>query len=574
VEPDEVEGRPAGGSIRPQLHFDDLLAELQSRLDTIRATRDRMHALFDAVLAVGSDLDLQTVLRRIVDAAVVLVDAEYGALGVTGKDNQLAQFITVGIDDDVHRRIGALPSGHGILGLLMNDQRTLRLVDLNEHPAAYGFPAGHPPMRTFLGVPVRVRDEVFGNLYLTEKRGGEEFDEADESVVQALAAAAGVAIENARLYQSARLRERWQRASAEVTTLLLSGADPDEVLLVIAQRACQLTAAATATILLPDGGDALLVEVAYGVDADLARGARLPLEGSLPGRTFRTGEPLNLTDAYADTKAMRTPGSDGPGGPVLLAPLIARGTVQGVLTVANEIGGALFSDADLSLLEAFAGQAAVALELAGQQRETERLRLFVDRDRIARDLHDLVIQRLFACGLQLESATRLMNSPKAVEKVHHVVEDLDETIVEIRSTIYALQSAERSSPASLRTRLLTVTEEAGELLGYVPHVRFEGLVDTGVPADIAEQLLAVLRETLTNITRHAQAGSAEVSVVVGKREVALSVSDDGIGMPEGGRRSGLLNLAERAADLNGTFIARARESGGTEVIWTAQIASS
>ncbi|PZS35647.1 MAG: histidine kinase [Pseudonocardiales bacterium] len=557
--------------IRPQLHLDDLLAELQNRLDTIRATRDRMHALLDAVLSVGSDLDLQTVLRRIVEAAVVLVDAEYGALGVTGEDNRLSQFITVGVDDETQRRIGALPSGHGILGLLMKDQRALRLADLNKHPAAYGFPARHPAMRSFLGVPVRVRDAVFGNLYLTEKRGGGEFDEADESVVQALAAAAGVAVENARLYQSARLREAWQRASADVTTLLLSGTDPDEVLGVIAERACHLTAADTATILLPHGDGALLVEVAFGVDADQVRGAKVPVAGSLAGRTFQTGEPLNVPDVRPDLDATPGPVSGRSHGPLLLAPLVARGTVQGVLTVANRIGGEDFSALDLNMLKAFAGQAAVALELARQQRETERLRLFVDRDRIARDLHDLVIQRLFASGMQLESATRLMDSPEAQAKVHRVVGELDETILEIRSTIYALQSAERSVPASLRHRLLAVSGEAGELLGYPPTVRFDGLVDTRVPPDLAEQLVAVLRESLTNVARHAHAARTTASVQVGEHDVTLTVSDDGIGLPAGGRRSGLLNLAERAAELGGMFSAEAREGGGTEIVWRAPI---
>jgi signal transduction histidine kinase len=571
VEPGQVEQPPGPGPVRPPLPFDDLLAELQDRLDTIRATRDRLHALLDGVLAVGSDLDLPTVLRRIVEAAVVLVDARYGALGVTAEDNRLSQFLTVGIDDETHRRIGALPSGHGILGLLMKDQRALRLADLNDHPAAYGFPAHHPEMRTFLGVPVRVRDEVFGNLYLTQKRGGGEFDEADESAVQSLATAAGVAVENARLYQAAGRREQWQRASAEVTTLLLSGTDPDEVLLVIAERACHLTEADTATILFPHGDGELLVEVAYGTDADRALGARVPVTDSPPGATFRTGESLNLADAGADPESHRAPAYGVPPGPWLLAPLVARGTVQGVLTVANNSGGSVFSDLDQSMLEAFAGQAAVALELAGQQRETERLRLFVDRDRIARDLHDLVIQRLFASGMQLESATRLIDSPEAVERVQRVVGDLDETIVEIRSTIYALHSAERPSPASLRTRLLAITEEAVDLLGYAPTVRFDGLVDTRVPPEIAEQLLAVLRESLSNVARHAHAARARASVLVGERDVTLTVTDDGIGLSAGGRRSGLANLAERAAALDGTFTARARDGGGTEIVWTAPL---
>ena len=222
----------------------DFLHEFQNRLADVGSTRDRVHELLEAVLAVGSDLDLQTVLRRITEAAVTLVDAEYGALGVVGQDGGLTQFLTVGVDEQTRARIGPLPRGHGILGLLIRDPKTLRLDDFGQHPDAFGFPPGHPPMKTFLGVPVRVRGEVFGNLYLTEKRGGSPFDDEDESVVLALAAAAGVAVENARLYDAARRRELWLQAGAEISTALLSGSDPEEVLQLLTDRAHELAGAA------------------------------------------------------------------------------------------------------------------------------------------------------------------------------------------------------------------------------------------------------------------------------------------------------------------------------------------
>lgn len=201
-----------------------MLEELQVRIEAVRGTRDRVHSLLEAVLSVGRELDLPQVLRGIVEAAVVLVDAEYGALGVIGGEQRLSEFITVGIDDELRSRIGELPSGHGLLGELIRHPEPLRLAELGGHESSSGFPANHPPMHSFLGVPIRVRDEVFGNLYLTEKRSAREFDAEDESVLSTLAVAAGVAIENARLYEEGRNREQWLTASAEVTNSLLSGA--------------------------------------------------------------------------------------------------------------------------------------------------------------------------------------------------------------------------------------------------------------------------------------------------------------------------------------------------------------
>jgi signal transduction histidine kinase len=557
------------GTIRPQLHLDELLSELQNQLDAIRSTRDRMPALLDAVLAVGSDLDVHTVLRRIVEAAVLLVDAQYGALGVIGEQDRLSQFITVGIDDELHRKIGTLPTGRGILGVLVKDPQPLCLTDLSQHPASYGFPANHPPMHSFLGVPVRVRNEVFGNLYLTEKRGGGDFDDADISIVQALATAAGVAVENARLYSAAQQREEWVRASAEVTTQLLSGDDPADVLDLVAERACSLADADVAAVSLPRDGH-LVVEVIRGANADTTAGLHMPIEGSLVGRTFRTGETLNLVDIAAETQtAEQEIPITARYGPVLMAALGGGGKIQGVISLARAAGSKPFSDVDRALLEAFAGQAALALELAQQRRQNERLSLFEDRDRIARDLHDLVIQRLFASGLHLEGAIRLMEPPEAADRVHRVVDDLDETIKEIRTTIYALQSTDRSGSPSLRAELLAVTEGYAETLGFSPSVRFDGLIDAGIPPRVAEHVLAVTREALSNIARHAKGQQVEVALAVREEVVILTVRDDGIGLPEGVQRSGLANLADRALDVGGSFDARNRLDGGTELVWSA-----
>ncbi|HEY0871454.1 MAG TPA: GAF domain-containing sensor histidine kinase [Acidothermaceae bacterium] len=565
-----MEDEAASPHLRTHLHLDELLSELQTQLQAVIGTRDRVHALLDAVLAIGTDLDLQTVLHRIVEAAAQLVDARYGALGVIDEVHLLSQFLTVGIDEETAARIGPLPRGGGILGLLIDDPRPLRLHDIGEHPALFGFPAHHPPMKTFLGVPIRVRDEVFGNLYLTEKKGGGDFDDEDESVVLALAAAAGVAIENARLYDDVRHRERRLNASAEVTTALLSGTEPDDVLRLVAARARDLAEADFAAIALPLG-DTLVIEVADGDAADHVTGKRIDPEASLIGDAFRGGVTVAIDDIHQSPHWPTNSEALNEFGPVIMVPLMANGARLGVLWVANRIGGRHFGAAHQSMLEAFADQAALGLELARQRRETEQLSLFRDRDRIARDLHDTVIQRLFATGMQLEGSMRYMTGPEASDRVQGAVSDLDQTIKEIRSTIYALQRSDRSPSSSLRARIVELIEELTPSLGFTPTLRLEGLVDTRVSKEVAHNLLPVLREGLSNTARHAKATHADVSAVVDDDCVTLTVSDNGVGLAPGGRRSGLANLEARAGSLGGTFLARSAPEGGTELVWRVPV---
>ena len=554
--------------VLPRLRLDELLEELQLRLTDVRTTRDRVHALLEAVLAVGSDLDLQTVLRRITEAASTLAGARYAALGVIGDDGQLAQFITVGVDDETRARIGALPRGHGILGLLIRDPHPLRLDDLGKDPAAYGFPAGHPPMTTFLGVPLRVRDEVFGNLYLTEKTGGGPFDEEDEAVVLALAAAAGVAVENARLYAAVRRREGWLRVSADISTRLLAGAEPEEVLSLVASRAREMVDAATSFVALPGGSGRLLVEVAEGAHAEDLHGRAIPVEGSPCGRVLEDGAP-SLLVGEAATAVL---GAE-PVGSALLVPLGAKAAARGVLVLTTPVGAPPLAGGAVHDIHAFAAQAALGLEVAERRRDAERLGVLEDRDRIARDLHDLVIQRLFATGMQLESAARLVERPEAATRVRRAVDDLDTTIREIRSTIYALTNAPNDGRTSLRSRLFDVVDAGAEQLGLTPAVRLAGLVDTSVPAEVAEHLLAVLREALSNAARHARASRVEVVLEVGDA-AQLTVRDDGRGLPADlDRRSGLANLADRAVQLGGSFEIGPGPDGGTELVWRAPLSA-
>ncbi|MEU4822097.1 GAF domain-containing sensor histidine kinase [Actinomadura citrea] len=552
--------------ILPQLQLDDLLSELQSRLEAARSTRDRVHALLEAVVSIGSELDLESVLRRITEAATTLVDARYGALGVIGEEGEhLVQFVTVGVSDEEIEAIGHWPHGHGILGLLIREPRSLRLPDLGHHTASSGFPSNHPPMRTFLGVPIRVRDEVFGNLYLTEKAGGGQFEEEDEVVVIALATAAGVAIENARLYQETRRRERWLEASAEISTALLSGTDPHEVTILVAQRAQEIAEADLATVALVDEGSRqFVVEAARGEGADHVEGLRVPLEHSVAGPVYTDGTSLRLVDGEKATREANLP-TRMPIGPLLVVPLGLGSSARGVLSVVNPPGGALFSEGTQRLLEAFAGQAAVALELAERRRDAERLVLLEDRDRIAKDLHDTVIQRLFATAMGLMAAIKITQKREVAVRVQRAVDDLDDTIRQIRSSIFALQGPE-TDETSLRSRVHALADRAAEHLGFAPSVRLDGLLDTSVDEEIGEQLLAVVREALSNVARHAHATETSLNIDVGD-DVTVRVQDNGVGITEGGRRSGLRNMEARAEDLGGTCTAGRRPEGGTVLVW-------
>ena len=550
----------------PHLRLDDLLVELQSRLQAVLDTRDRTHALLEAVVAVGSHLELEVVLRQIVEAAVELVSARYGALGVVGEGGRLAEFVPVGLDESEIARIHHWPEGRGLLGKLITDPHPLRLHDISADPGSSGFPEGHPPMRSFLGVPVRIRDEVYGNLYLTEKQGG-DFDEEDEALVQALAAAAGVAIENARLYAEARRQQQWLRANAEVTRRLLSGDEPSEVLELVAQQALEMSGADLVVLALPTGNrGTLMIEHACGDGAAGALGLVLPAQGSASGIVMGSGKPLTVDDFSSDQRVAAAAREHMPLGPAVLVPLGPAGDVRGVLTAGRNQGALPLGADAVEMLITFAAQAGIGLELAEHRSDAQRLALFEDRDRIARDLHDLVIQRLFATGMSLQGATGLIGDPDVVGRVEKAVDALDETIRDIRSAIFSLQSRGEAEPTRLRTRILSVVEEMTDSLGFAPALRLAGPLDSRVPAGVAGQMLAALREALANVAKHAQASRVDVAVEAGP-DLVLTVRDDGVGLGETTRRSGLANLTERAAESGGALRVAAAAGGGTELEW-------
>ena len=578
------------------LGLDTLVTEVAERLQSAAAVTDRMQRLLEAVVSIGAGLDLHATLHRIATGAAELVDARYAALGVIAPGGDgLADFIHVGIDDATAAEIGELPAGRGILGALIDRPEPLRLTELGADPRSSGFPSHHPQMRTFLGVPIRIREEVFGNLYLTEKKGGGAFTPEDEQVVHALAAAAGVAIENSRLYEEGRRRERWIAGAAAVTTALLAAEQAEGALTVAAEQVRELADAALAMILLPtapvgEGDCQMRVAHASGEAPECVRGELLPTD-SVAARLL-AGDSGYLDDMSGDpTVVMRLARSFGPS---MAVPMVARGRVLGGLCVWRPRGALPFTDSEKQLAGTFASQAALALRLAEGQRDQQRLAVFQDRDRIARDLHDLVIQRLFATGMMLESAARRAVVPEVKAGIGNAVDELDATIQEVRTTIYALQHDNHGdAPDTLRTRVLREASQAAAALGFKPSVSFVGPVESLVGENTGRQLLAALREMLSNTARHARASrvGVEIDATVhlgdtgrpvggdpesldrgGRPGVLLSVTDDGVGIPQGGRRSGLLNLTRRAEALGG---AAWHESGpyrkGTVVRWTARL---
>ncbi|MEU3265461.1 GAF domain-containing sensor histidine kinase [Streptomyces bacillaris] len=565
------DARETGRARLPRLRLDELLDELQGRIDEARGTRDRLNGLLEAVMSVGRELALPQVLRGIVEAAVVLVDAEYGALGVIGDDQTLSEFLPIGIDDDVRERIGDLPSGHGLLGELIRHPEPLRLGELSEHPTSYGFPPHHPPMHTFLGVPVRVREEVFGNLYLTEKRGGADFDAEDEAVVSTLAVAAGIAIENARLYEAGRLRERWLAAGSDFTRALLSGSAETEVLEGMLARAVDIAGADVGVFHLVGVDGELSGSLAHGERAGAHRGLALPTtRGTLAGATLAADSLVTVADVGNDPRITVRPERWEGFGPAVAVIVGTKEKLSGVLILARLQGGPPFAGPEIASLPGFAGQAALALELAERRRAAERVSLLEDRDRIARDLHDLAIQRLFATGMTLQSARPFVERPEAAERLGRAIDDLDTTIKIIRSTIFGLRDHEPTGDApGLRTRVVQAVDAAAPSLGFPPALRMEGLIDTDVPQEVADQVVAVIVEALSNIARHAGAGRAEVAVVAGGGTLTVTATDDGTGLPESAHGSGLRNLAERAERLSGTFSATARPAPhhGTVLEW-------
>jgi signal transduction histidine kinase len=552
------------------MRLTELVDEVQQRLTSMARAQARIQHLLDAFLSVSTGLDLPSTLRRIVESACDLVDARYGALGVLRQGGGgLAAFIHVGIGDELAARMGSLPEGKGVLGQLITEPYPLRIPDLSKHPSSVGFPPHHPPMKTFLGVPVLVRGDVFGNLYMTEKRHG-QFTAEDEAVLTALAGAAGIAIDNAHLYEESEIRRRWLAAVADVRALLLEAPSAADALALIAERIADLTQADATWLLMgpaPDSG-------AYTISAQSGEGLH-----DLIGEDFAPGDSpvldavdqaggvvtLDLSVMAYDT---RNPHIDW--GPCIAIPLRGAHTDSAVIIAARKAGAAPFDESVTPLVTAFADQASAALDVAARQRLARQLDVYEDRDRIARDLHDHVIQRVFAAGLALQAVLPRVSDPQVHGRIQSVVRQLDDTVRDIRTTIFDLQTTDTvDSGGSLRRRLLDiVTETADGILQ--PTVRMSGAVDSLVTGELAADVEAVVREGMSNAARHSGAGHVTVTLDVAD-EVVVEILDDGHGIDPRAARSGLRNLEQRARQHGGEVVVEALPEGGTRLRWSARL---
>jgi len=556
--------------------LDDLLRELLQRVDEVQSDQHRLRLLLDAVVSIAGDLSLDSVLERIVRTASELAGARYAALGVLdiGPERRLQAFVTHGLTPEQHQAIGNLPTGRGLLGVIIDRPAPLRLHDLTQHAESYGFPANHPPMSSFLGVPIRIRDKVFGNLYLTEKSGGGDFTAQDEAITVALAAAAGVVIENAQLYRDAERRERWLEATAEITSMMLGPLGHAVALNVVADRGRVISGADISAVVLRQPDGSLVLEAVSGLTQGSVPDEPFTIEGGLAGDVVASGDALVIEDVVRESgvaaQLVRDHGWPELG-PAVLVPLRTPEAVEGVLALVwlAENAGRV-REVDVELPRRFAEQAALALQVARARAAQEKLAVLEDRDRIGRDLHDLVIQRLFAIGLSLENTTRRIEDPEAARRVVDAVDDVDATIKDIRRSIFAL-TAPPETP-DIRMAVGEVVDRAAVSLGLRPELRFEGPVHTEVSPTAVPHLLAVLGEALSNVVRHA--GATQVGVLLEASDmVRLTVTDDGRGISDDAVPSGLLNMRDRAERLGGRFTTGPVEGGGTVVTWEVPTAS-
>nr|WP_232001907.1 MULTISPECIES: GAF domain-containing protein [unclassified Mycobacterium] len=545
---------------------------MHEQLDELVADRQQMAQLLQVAIEIGSDLELDAILHRIVAAAIGMTGARYGAIGVWGPEGLLASFVHSGMDSDTVRLVGHLPVGKGVLGALRDRTEPLRLAQLSEHPAAVGFPEHHPPMGAFLGMPVIIRGAVFGSLYVTDDRPGRAFSEADEITLRALASAASVAIDNARLFDRVRAGARWTDASREISTALLSESHPDlPPLQLIAERAAELTDAEQAIVLVPvdpdqpsDDVDRLVVSAAVGLHAKEVVGQEVPVRGSTTGDVFRSGRPL-LTETFRRPIPAFTDVGERP---AILVPLRSDQQTLGVIVVARNTDAAPFDEEHLDLVRDFADHAAIVLTLATERRNARDLSVLVDRERIARDLHDQVISRVFAVGMELQGVVGRLRSPQLAARVAQSVDELQAVIGDIRCTVFDLQHP----PARRRSFAERVQDAFGRLTDEVNEgttLRMAGTM-TAVSDELAEHAEAVVSEALSNAVRHSRAATIAVEVTV-TDELLIEITDDGRGAALDHSYGGLDEIARHAKDLGGDCAITSPAGGGTRVRWSAPL---
>jgi signal transduction histidine kinase len=540
--------------------------------DELLAARDQTEELLRVVVEIGSDLDLDATLHRVISAAMTVTGARYGALGVHGADGTLVSFLHDGIDDETVRRIGHLPAGEGVLGLLLDRPETLRCDDLTAHPAAVGFPEHHPRMRAFLGVPIRVRGEVFGSLYLTDDRPAKQFTDSDEIAARALASAAGVAIDNAKLFERVCASAKWTEASREITTALLSGEPHVNPLQLIAERARELIEAEQAIVLVASDDevpsehiDTLVISTAVGLHSADVLGQTVPIEGSTTGSVYLSGTPV-ITDSFRHPIQAFT---DVGQRPAIVMPLSAGDAVIGVMAVARNAHQQPFGHSHLELMSDFADHAAMALTLAASREQAREVSILADRERIAHDLHDHVIQKLFAAGMDLQGSIARARSPELEARLSRTVDDLQTTINDIRSTIFKLQPP-AGHTGGFQQRMQRAVRDLTENRDIATSLYISGPMSV-VGSDLAEQAEAVVIEAVSNTVRHSGASSLIVEIAVDDH-LTIQIVDDGCGIPaDNKRRSGLVNLQRRAEQVGGRCRITSPPASGTRVHWTAPL---
>lgn len=572
-----------GPGVTTTIHVREPGGRSHLELGTASETGDELADLLDAVLSVASGLDLPGVLERFVRVSVELTGATYGAINVLDSRGESTTFVQTGVPAAAAAMMGHPPHARGVLGHIPV-HGVLKLDDLTEHPAFQGWPAGHPSMGSFLGASVRVRDQVYGYLYLSEKDGG--FTDKDATTVIALAATAGVAVANAQLFAEGARREHWLRAGQDITTMLLSGADEEDALAHIAATARDVADADAAALALPGVGGELLIELADGHNADALVGAQLT-PGGPTWSVMEEGQGL-IIDSLARSSRITVPAMRAFGS-ALFAPLQTSGRGVGVLILLRKVGTLAFDGGDLATAESFASQAALAFVLAEARHAQDQAALLDERERIARDLHDLAIQQLFATGMQLETARRRasrgVDPSELTSIVEEALDNVDASVRQIRQIVYALRDPDAATGIVERLRREASLARTG--LGFAPSliVTLDGesvpdgdyivadLIDERIGPDRTDDVVAVVREGLANAARHAHASSVAVRVTVRGAgplgTVHVEVEDDGAGLPATrDRRSGTGNLAARARQHGGTFSLGVAPGGqGTLLSW-------
>jgi signal transduction histidine kinase len=539
--------------------------------DKLKRMADRMRALLDAGIALSSELALDSLLQKLAEAAAELTGARYAALGVIDPSGrELERFLTHGIDPETHAAIGDLPRGRGILGVLIRDAKALRLHDLGDDPRSVGFPRHHPPMKTFLGVPILLRGIAYGNLYLTEKEGGADFTEEDEEIVTLLASQAAVAIENARLYEAATRWSRQLESLNEVGNALATEIEPQAILDLVARRLRELTNARILTIWLPRRDGKLRVEAVSGDGAEGLLGLETDLSESKTGRVFQSGRSARVDSVLDDPEASQDFAREIGARAALWVPLLAQGRTIGIIAALDKAGNAHFSDADLRLCESFAERAALAVELSHRvvrdalRRVVEAQEL--ERRRLARELHDETGQALTSVLLGLKGCdeAKSLDDVRAVSA--HVRELVVQTLQDVRRLAVELRP-KALDDFGLVAALERLTAGFAQQTGVAVELESR-LADARLPSEVETALYRIVQEALTNVVKHAQAEHVSIVLMPKDSSVAAVIEDDGRGFsPDGdGEGLGLVGMRERVALVEGRLEIESAEGAGTTIV--------